>query len=85
MLKMLAESSAKGLRLAVGAPAKIMDSTGAPQDASSHPLTRQEILQLIGRSFRARAPACRRNHRRIRSRVAKRRVQGHDFATIELP
>jgi twitching motility protein PilT len=48
MLKMLAESSAKGLRLAVGAPAKIMDSTGAPQDASSHPLTRQEILQLIG-------------------------------------
>jgi len=48
MLKMLAESSAKGLRLAVGAPAKIMDATGAPQDASSHPLTRQEILQLIG-------------------------------------
>jgi twitching motility protein PilT len=48
MLKMLAESSAKGLRLAVGAPAKIMDSSGEPQDASSHPLTRQEILQLIG-------------------------------------
>ena len=45
---MLAETSAKGLRLAVGAPAKIMDSTGAPQDASSQPLTRQEILQLIG-------------------------------------
>jgi twitching motility protein PilT len=48
MLKMLTESSAKGLRLAVGFPAKIMDASGAPQDASSHPLTRQEILQLIG-------------------------------------
>ena len=48
MLKMLTESSAKGLRLAVGTPAKIMDASGNPQDASSHPLTRQEILQLIG-------------------------------------
>ena len=48
MLKMLTDSSAKGLRLAVGAPAKIMDASGNPQDASSHPLTRQEILQLIG-------------------------------------
>ena len=26
----------------------MMDASGAPQDASSHPLTRQEILQLIG-------------------------------------
>ena len=25
-----------------------MDASGTPQDASSHPLTRQEILQLIG-------------------------------------
>jgi twitching motility protein PilT len=48
MLKMLAESSAKGLRLAVGSPAKIMDASGTTQDASSQPLTRQEILQLIG-------------------------------------
>ena len=40
-------TSARGLRLAVGTPAKILDSTGAAQDASSHPLTRQEILQLI--------------------------------------
>jgi twitching motility protein PilT len=48
MLKMLSDTSARGLRLAVGSPAKIMDAGGAPQDASSHPLTRQEILQLIG-------------------------------------
>jgi twitching motility protein PilT len=48
MLKMLNETSARGLRLAVGHPAKILDSAGTTQDASSHPLTRQEILQLIG-------------------------------------
>ena len=48
MLKMLTETSAKGLRLAVGSPAKIIDTAGALQDASSHPLTRQEILQLVG-------------------------------------
>ena len=48
MLKMLTDTSAKGLRLAVGSPAKIIDAAGAPQDASSHPLTRQEILQLVG-------------------------------------
>ena len=48
MLKMLADTSARGLRLAVGSPAKILDRTGATQDASSQPLTRQEILQLIG-------------------------------------
>jgi len=48
MLKMLSDTSARGLRLAVGSPARIMDADGAPQDASSHPLTRQEILQLIG-------------------------------------
>ncbi|MBY0492936.1 MAG: type IV pilus twitching motility protein PilT [Cyanobacteria bacterium] len=45
---MLTETSARGLRLAVGTPAKILDSSGSAQDASSHPLTRQEILQLIG-------------------------------------
>jgi len=48
MLKMLSDTSARGLRLAVGSPARIMDADGSPQDASSHPLTRQEILQLIG-------------------------------------
>ena len=48
MLKLLTETSARGLRLAVGSPAKIMDASGSPQDASSHPLTRQEILQLVG-------------------------------------
>jgi twitching motility protein PilT len=48
MLKMMSESSARALRLSVGNPAQMMDSAGAPVDASSHPLTRQEILQLIG-------------------------------------
>ena len=45
---MLTEQSARGLRLAVGSPAKIIDTAGAPHDASSHPLTRQEILQIVG-------------------------------------
>src|SRR6188768_2617810 len=48
MLKMMSESSARALRLSVGNPAQMMDSAAAPVDASSHPLTRQEILQLIG-------------------------------------
>ncbi len=48
MLKMLQGTGAKGLRLAVGSPARILDASGATQDASSTPLTRQEILQLIG-------------------------------------
>ena len=47
MLKMLTDSSAKGLRLGVGSPPKIMDASGTAQDASSQPMTRQEILQLI--------------------------------------
>ena len=48
LLKMMTDASAKGLRLAVGSPAKMMDAGGSPQDASSQPLTRQEILQLVG-------------------------------------
>jgi twitching motility protein PilT len=48
MLKMMAETSARGLRLSVGSPARIMDGGGSPVDASSSPLTRQEILQMIG-------------------------------------
>jgi len=48
MLKMMVDSSARALRLSVGNPARLMDSGGSPVDASSHPLTRQEILQLIG-------------------------------------
>jgi twitching motility protein PilT len=48
MLKMLTDTSARGLRLAVGSPAKIINAAGASQDASSQPLTRQEILQLVG-------------------------------------
>ena len=45
---MLPSTAAKGLRLAVGVPARMIDASGTAQDASSHPLTRQEILQLIG-------------------------------------
>jgi twitching motility protein PilT len=48
LLKMMAESSARGLRLAVGSPAKLLDKDGTAADASSQSLTRQEILQLIG-------------------------------------
>ena len=48
MLKMMMDSSARALRLSVGNPARLMDAEGSPVDASSHPLTRQEILQLIG-------------------------------------
>ena len=48
LLKMLTETSARGLRLSVGSPAKMIDAAGAPRDASSNPMTRQEILQIIG-------------------------------------
>ena len=48
LLQMLQSTGAKGLRLAVGSPARMIDASGTAQDASSHPLTRQEILQLIG-------------------------------------
>ena len=82
MLKMLTDASAKGLRLPVGSPAQMMDASGAPQDASSHPLTRQEILQLIGPIIpeHARRRLPQETTRRIRSRVAERRVQSHDPA-----
>ena len=45
---MMTDASARGLRLSVGSPAKMMDASGSPQDASSQALTRQEILQLVG-------------------------------------
>jgi twitching motility protein PilT len=48
LLQTITATKARGLRLQVGAPARILDANGAPQDASSHPLTRQEVLQLIG-------------------------------------
>ena len=48
LLKMMTDASARGLRLSVGSPAKLMDASGSPQDASSQALTRQEILQLVG-------------------------------------
>jgi twitching motility protein PilT len=48
LLQTITATKARGLRLQVGAPARILDANGAPQDASSHPLSRQEVLQLIG-------------------------------------
>jgi twitching motility protein PilT len=48
LLKMMSESSARGLRLSAGVPAKMIDAGGKAVDASSQALTRQEILQLVG-------------------------------------
>jgi twitching motility protein PilT len=48
MLQVMMESGGKSMRLAAGSPARILDSSGTAHEASSHPLTRQEILQLIG-------------------------------------
>jgi len=48
LLKSMMDQSAKGLRLSAGVPARLMDASGAPHDASSNALTRQEILQLVG-------------------------------------
>jgi twitching motility protein PilT len=42
------DQSAKGLRLAAGVPARLIDASGTTHDASSQALTRQEILQLVG-------------------------------------
>jgi twitching motility protein PilT len=48
MLKVMLENQGKILRLAAGSPARILDVNGTAHEASSHALTRQEILQLIG-------------------------------------
>lgn len=48
LLKTMADTSARGMRLMAGVPARMMDSQGAAKDISSQALTRQEILQLIG-------------------------------------
>ena len=38
---------ARGFRLAVGTPVRMIDASGAAQDASSTALTRQEVLALL--------------------------------------
>jgi twitching motility protein PilT len=48
MLQIMMESRGKSLRLAAGSPARILDVAGQAHEASTQPLTRQEILQLIG-------------------------------------
>ena len=47
MLKMVAAANGRGLRLAAGAPARILDGEGSTHEASPNSMTRQEILQLI--------------------------------------
>jgi twitching motility protein PilT len=47
LLKGMTETGARGLRLAVGSPARMLDAGGTAQDATSTPLSRQEILALI--------------------------------------
>ena len=47
LLKSMTETRARGLRLAVGTPARMIDASGTAQDASSTALTRQEILTLL--------------------------------------
>ena len=47
MLKRVADTHAKGLRMAAGMPARILDASGSTHDASPNALTRQEILQMI--------------------------------------
>ncbi len=47
LLKSMSDTGARGLRLAVGSPARMIDAAGAAHDASSAPLTRQEILTLL--------------------------------------
>ena len=48
LLQMMIDRAGRGLRLAAGSPARILDESGRAHEASSQPLTRQEILQLIG-------------------------------------
>jgi twitching motility protein PilT len=47
LLKGMSESGARGLRLAMGSPARMIDASGAAHDATSAVLTRQEILALL--------------------------------------
>jgi twitching motility protein PilT len=47
LLKRMVETSARGLRLAVGAPPQFMDQSGTTVDAATTPLTRQHLLQLV--------------------------------------
>jgi twitching motility protein PilT len=47
LLTTLMTAGARGLRLAAGSPARMLDAAGAEQTMSGEPLTRQEILQMI--------------------------------------
>ena len=47
LLKSMSDTGARGLRLAVGSPARMLDAAGTAQDASSTALSRQEILALL--------------------------------------
>jgi len=47
LLQTLASAGARGLRLAAGSPARMLDAEGTAQTMSGAALTRQEILQMI--------------------------------------
>jgi len=47
LLKSMTDTGGRGLRLAVGIPARMLDANGAPQDATSAALSRQELLALL--------------------------------------
>ncbi|MDP1568657.1 MAG: type IV pilus twitching motility protein PilT [Vicinamibacterales bacterium] len=47
LLQTLASAGARGLRLAAGSPARMLDAGGAAQTMTGAALTRQEILQMI--------------------------------------
>ena len=79
---MMSESSARGLRLAVGSPARIMDADGSARrcvelaaDAPGNPAADRPDHSRTG----APAPASG-NQRRFRSHLAERTVQGHHHA-----
>ena len=47
ILQTVIERSGRGLRLAAGAPPRILDESGAAHEAGSEALTRQEIIRMI--------------------------------------
>ena len=48
LLQIFGSQNRGTLKLEAGAPAQIIDSDGAVHDVSARPLTRQEILAMVG-------------------------------------
>ena len=47
MLRTMTETAGRSLRLAAGAPARMLTAEGPPREATPQSLTREEILRLI--------------------------------------